>query len=112
MLKDCDEFERTLLEVVFNDLEPLESIAVKLSQQPTTGSGSLDTRNLQRLLLVLIANDLVGSYMIHAESPYVTAVETTSETIHRYWYRITSRGRRRLHDLRGKHGRIHLEQSA
>jgi hypothetical protein len=106
MLQDCDQFESDLLEVVFNDIEPLESITAKLSHQPTASGGSFDTRDVQTRLMLLIADDLVGAYLIHPESPFVTAVEAMTDTTHRYWYRITTRGRRRLHDLREKHGRI------
>jgi hypothetical protein len=101
MSKDCDEFERTLLEVVFNDLEPFESIAEKLSRD-TVGSGTYDIRNLQCILLRLIADDFVGAYLIHAEHPYVTAVEARSDRVLRCWYRITARGKRRLHNLQEK----------
>ena len=112
MLQDCDQFERALLEVVFNDIEPLEAITAKLSLQPTASGGTFDVRNLQRLLLLLIADDLVGAYLIHAESPFVTAVEANSDTIQRYWFRITGRGIRRLHRLRGNHGHVHFQRSA
>ena len=112
MLQDCDEFELALLEVVFNDLEPLESIESKLLPQQTASGGTFDLTNLQRQLLLLIADDLVGAYLLHAEHPYITAVEAYPETIHRYWYCITSRGKRRLQNLREKHGRIHFERSA
>ena len=112
MVQDCDEFERTLLEVVFNDIEPFESITAKLSQQHTASGGIFDVRNLQGVLLLLIADDLVGAYLIHAEHPYVTAVETKSDTIQRYWFRITSRGKRRLQILREKIGLIHFKRSA
>jgi hypothetical protein len=112
MLQDCDQFDCALLEVVFNDIVPLESIVAKLSQQPTAGRELFNTKDLQTRLLLLIADDLVGAYLIHAESPYVTAVEAKSDTSHRYWYRITTRGRRRLRDLREMHDRIYLERSA
>jgi hypothetical protein len=100
MLQDCDEFERALLEVVFNDFEPYESIAAKLSPQDTASGEIFDMRSFPGILLRLMADDFVGAYLIHAEPPYVTAVEANSDTIQRYWYRITGRGKRRLHNLR------------
>jgi hypothetical protein len=112
MLQDCDEFEHALLEVVFSDIEPFESITAKLSQQHTAIGGTFDVRNLQPLLLLLIADDLVGAYLIHAESPYITAVEATSDTIERYWFRITGRGKKHLHYLRENHGRVPFERIA
>jgi hypothetical protein len=111
MLHDCDEFERTVLEVVLNDLEPFESITAKLSQHTASG-GRFDLRNLPSLLLKLLADDFVGAYLIHAEHPYVTAVKADSDTIHRYWYRITGRGETRLHNLRENHCRVHFKRSA
>ena len=112
MLQDCDEFERALLEVVLNDSEPFESIAATLSQRQKASGGTFDTTELQSLLLRLLADDFVGAYLIHAEPPYLAAVESRSDTIHRYWYRITGRGKRRLHNLQEKHPRIHFERSA
>ncbi len=112
MIQDYDEFERTLLEVVFNDIEPFESITDKLSQQHTAIGETFDVKGLQRMLLRFIADDLVGAYLIHAESPYVTAVEAKSGTVHRYWYRITTSGKRRLQILREELGRVHFERSA
>ena len=106
MFQDCDEFERAMPEVVLNDLEPFESIVAKLSQQHTVSGGSCEMRNLQSLLLRLLADDFVGAYLIHAEPPYVTALEASPDTIHGYWYRITERGETRLHDLREKRSRI------
>lgn len=112
MLQDCDEFERTVLEVVFNDIEPFESITAKLSRRATASGEHFDVKCLQPLLLLLIADDLVGAYLIHAESPFVTAVEAKSDTVQRYWFRITGRGKRRLHYLRGNHGRVPFDRIA
>lgn len=84
MLQDCDEFEGALLEVVLNDSEPFESITARLSQQHTASGGTFDMGNLRSLLLRLLADDIVGAYLIHAEPPYFTAVEARSDTIHRY----------------------------
>jgi hypothetical protein len=109
MLQDCDQFELALLEVVFNDLEPFESIESKLSPQQTASGETFDIRTI---LLRSITDDLVGAYLLHAEHPYVTAVEAHPDTIHRYWYCITSRGKRRLQNLREKDSRIHFERSA
>ena len=112
MFQDCDEFERTLLEVVLNDFEPFESLTAKLSQQHTAGGGRFDMENLQSLLVPLLADDFVGAYLIHAESPYVTAVEVMPDTIHRYWYRITGRGETRLHNSRETRCRVHFRRRA
>ena len=112
MLQDCHPFESALLEVVFNDIETFESIAAKLSQQSTASSGTVDIRSVQCLLLLLIADDFVGAYLLHAEPPFVTAVEVNSDTIQRYWFRITGRGIRRLQNLRRKHDHVHFLRSA
>ena len=112
MFQDRDEFEKAVLQVVLNDLEPFESITAKLSRQHTVSGGSFEMRNLQSLLLRLLADDFVGAYLIHAEPPYVTALEASPDTIHRYWYRITERGETRLHDLREKRCRVHFRRRA
>jgi hypothetical protein len=112
MLQNCDKFERPLLEVVLNDLVPFNSITAKLWKQHTASGGTFDVDELQCLLLLLVADDLVGVYLVHADSPFVTAVEANSDTVQRYWFRITSRGKRRLQNLREKHSRIYLERSA
>jgi hypothetical protein len=112
MFQDCDEFERTVLEVVLNGFEPFESITAKLSQQHTVSGGRFDMGNLQSPLLRLLADDFVGAYLIHAEPPYVTALEARPDAIHRYWYRITGKGETRLYNLRENHCRVHFERSA
>src|SRR5450432_744481 len=112
MFQDCDEFEKAVLEVVLNDLEPFESITAKLSQQHTVSGGRFEMRNLQSLLLRLLADDFVGAYLIHAEPPYVTALEARPDTIHRYWYRITGRGETRLHNSREKRCRVQFRRRA
>jgi hypothetical protein len=57
MVQDCGEFERTLLEVVLNDIEPFESISAKLSQRPISSGGNSDVHTI---LLRLIARRLSG----------------------------------------------------
>lgn len=50
----------------------------------------------QVALLALISNGLVGDYMIHANPPYVSAVEPNLDTIERYWFAVTERGEKFL----------------
>jgi Tol biopolymer transport system component len=61
----------------------------RTTESYSVSGGRFEMRNLQSLLLRLLADHFVGAYLIHAEPPYVTALEARPDTIHRYWYRIT-----------------------
>ena len=81
-----------ILELVLRDFEPFESIVAKLSKaNPTIGPGEV-----KGFLLALLADDWVGTYLIHADPPYFTTVDATPDTIEWYWFLITEEGKRQL----------------
>jgi hypothetical protein len=81
-----------ILEIVLRDFESFESIVAKLSKaNPTIQSGQV-----KELLLPLLADDLLGTYLIHADPPYFTSVDATPDTVEWYWFLITEEGKRRL----------------
>jgi hypothetical protein len=83
---------RMILEIVLRDFESFESIVTKLSKaKPGTGSDEV-----KALLLALLANDLLGAYLIHADPPYFTPVDAAPNTIEFYWLLITEEGKKNL----------------
>lgn len=87
------ELDQVVLEAVSEDYESFESVVSKLSRSDYADCGVTD---IESILLSSIANNLVGAYLIHADPPYATEVGADSETIRRYWFRITEEGRRYL----------------
>jgi hypothetical protein len=86
------DLNRMILEIVLRDFESFELIVAKLSKaNPEVGSDQV-----KGLLLGLLADDLLGTYLIHADPPYFTPVDATLETIERYWLLITEEGKRHL----------------
>lgn len=86
------DLNRMILEIVLRDFEPFEAIVAQLSAaNPEVGSNEI-----KRLLLPLLADDLVAAYLIHADPPYFTPVDATSDTIEWYWLLITEKGKRLL----------------
>jgi len=90
------EIDRVVLEAVSDDYQPFESVAHKLSR---SHAGAWAVIDVERLLLISIANNLVAAYLIHADPPYATKVGADSTNIRRYWFCITEEGRRRLHRM-------------
>lgn len=88
-----------VLEAVSQDYVPFESIVQKLKDQEAV------TRETVRCsLLTLIAGHLVGAYLLHAESPFYTAVGATEDTLERYWFFISEAGERELQNTKGREG--------
>jgi hypothetical protein len=86
------DLNRMILEIVLRDFESFESIVAKISKaKPHVGSDEV-----KALLLALLADDLLGAYLIHADPPYFTPVDTTPNTIEFYWLLITEGGKRHL----------------
>lgn len=86
------DLNRMILEIVLRDFESFESIVAKLSKiNPEIGSGEV-----KGCLLALLADDLLGTYLIHADPPYFTTVDATPDTIEWYWFLITEEGKRQL----------------
>jgi hypothetical protein len=86
------DLNRMILEIVLYDFESFESIVAQLSKAyPAIGSDEV-----KRGLQALLADDLLRTYLIHADPPYFTLVETP-DTIEWYWFLITEEGERQLH---------------
>ncbi len=84
------DLNRMILEIVLRDFESFESIVAKLSKaNPEVGSDEV-----KALLLALLADDLLGAYLIHADPPYFTPVDATPDTIELYWLLITEEGKK------------------
>ncbi len=86
------DLNRMILEIVLRDFEPFESILAKLSE----AHAEAGSEEVKRLLLALLADDLVEAYLIHADPPYFTAVDATPDTIEWYWLLITEKGKSQL----------------
>lgn len=87
------DLNRMILEIVLHDFESFESIVAQLSKaNPAIGSSEV-----KRGLQALLADDLLRTYLIHADPPYFTLVDATPDTIEWYWFLITEEGERQLH---------------
>ncbi|HEY3624973.1 MAG TPA: hypothetical protein VGL00_01780 [Terracidiphilus sp.] len=87
------QIDRVVLEAVSDDYQSFESVADKLSQ---ADSGAWAVIDVERILLISIANKLIAAYLIHADPPYATEVGADSSNIRTYWFCITEEGRRHL----------------
>ena len=86
------DLNRMILEIVLRDFESFESIVAKLSETKP----EVDSEEIKGLMLALLADDLIGTYLIHADPPYFTPVDATPETIEWYWLLITEEGKKHL----------------
>jgi hypothetical protein len=89
--------DRLVLEAVSDDYQPFESVALKLSH---ARAGAWAVIDVERMLLISIANNLVAAYLIHADPPYTTQVGADSSNIRRYWFCITEKGLNHLRRIR------------
>jgi hypothetical protein len=80
---------RKIMEVVSRDFEPFEAIVSKVSR----GRDNDATDEVLTGLRVLLDNGLVGAYLIHADPPYATPVDPEPNSMHRFWYTVTARGK-------------------
>jgi hypothetical protein len=87
------QIDRVVLEAVSDDYQSFESVADKLSQ---ADAGAWAVIDVERILLISIANKLIAAYLIHADPPYATEVGADSSNIRTYWFCITEEGRRHL----------------
>jgi hypothetical protein len=84
------DFNRTILEVVLRDFESFESIVSKVSRSRDDDPSD----EVRRGLHALLADGLVGAYLIHAEPPYATPVDDPEPNhIEWYWHTITAQGK-------------------
>ena len=88
---NCDtlypDLNRTILEVVLRDFESFESIVSNVSKSRDASD------EVRRGLHALLADGLVGAYLIHADPPYATPVDPEPNSMHRFWYTVTARGK-------------------
>jgi hypothetical protein len=87
------DLNRRILEIVLGDFESFETIFAKLSK----GGIEIGSDEVKALLLALLAGDLLGAYLVHADPPYFTPVAATPDTVEWYWFLITEEGKRHLH---------------
>jgi hypothetical protein len=48
---------------------------------------------IKTVLLTLVSGGLVAACLIHADPPYITAVDPNFETVERYGFMATEKGR-------------------
>ena len=92
MRRDLGELTRLILEAVSEDCVPLEAVVSNVLERQVGASTIFESALIESTLLSSIADKYVAAYLLHAESPYVTAVEANSDTIGRYWFYITEKG--------------------
>lgn len=92
--RTVDHTDLFILRTVCDELSPIESIMARArSELPRDEVDAIPTR-----LLRLIGQQLINSYLLHAERPFVSPVETDAEGIHRYWFFISKAGLKLLMD--------------
>jgi hypothetical protein len=95
MTASSHELYLLILRAVAEDYQSFESIVSQVSiTDPEYGPGV----EIEQSLLSLVATNLVGAYLLHADPPYATPVEATPEMIRTYWFCITEEGRKYLDD--------------
>lgn len=94
MKHNVNELDQIILEVVSDDFEPFESLVSKLSRRYIGFQQRFHVDQIKSRLLRNTVNGLVGAYLIHADPPYVTAVNVSADTIDRYWFHLTDSGRK------------------
>ncbi len=102
-MRVTDELDRLILTAVGDDFATMEFIVGKLCGTPGEITGKLDAGHLYRRLFELVADKLVSAYLLHAEPPYITPVELSSDAFPACWFYITQRGRKCLANSARKH---------
>jgi hypothetical protein len=95
------DLNRLILEIVLRDFEPFETISERLC----AAAPDIAVEDVRQVMLEMLAEDLVGAFLIHADPPYFTPVEATSDTIERFWFLITDKGKKYfqpVHDTRAQ----------
>jgi hypothetical protein len=104
MKHNVSELDQIILEVVSDDFEPFESVVSKLSHRCIGIQQQFHIDQIKSSLLCITVNRLVGAYLIHADPPYVTAVNVSADTIDRYWFHLTESGRSIFAQWSGSNG--------
>ena len=90
-----DHTDLFILRALCEQLSPVERLLEKAHSTPSVkGVQALAAR-----LLRLVEEGLVDSYLLHAEHPFITPVETNAAGIYKHWFFISKEGVRLLMDL-------------
>lgn len=84
--------KRLILEELTGELEPVESIRDRLARRGVPLSEDEDRDRLEIVLSDLVMDGLLGAYLLHADSPFLTAVDASSQSILNCWFIATERG--------------------
>lgn len=95
-MRRTDGLDRLLLSAVGDDFVTLESIVEKVSGSNGPAFGKLDSESVYSRLLTLVADKLINAYLLHADPPYITPVNTNLACLPTSWFYITQRGRKCL----------------
>jgi len=90
MTASSHELYLVILKAVAEDYQSFESIVSQASIADPAYRLGVET---EQTLLSLVATNLVGAYLLHADPPYATPVDATPEMIRTYWFCITKEGR-------------------
>lgn len=97
-----EELDREILEAVCQDYEPFEWVVERITERRCAQNDAC-TAEISDRLMAYVSERLIEAYLIHAEPPYVTAVEAQSDTVRNSWLYITPRGERYLHNLKTRY---------
>jgi hypothetical protein len=102
------DLNQLILELVACDFEPFESILDKLSRKSPDTLSASDIDEIPVILLALVTDGMLGAYLIHADPPYITAVDPSLETVQRYWFMITEKGKKYLQNTSAPQTRMFI----
>jgi hypothetical protein len=84
--------KRLILEELSGKLEPIESIAERLTRRGIWLSDDGDRNSLGTVLWDLVTDGLLAGYLLHVDSPCLTAVDPCSDSIQNCWFSVTESG--------------------
>lgn len=87
---------RIVLQAVLHDFETIDKILHEASNWESETRWAWSVVEIKTVLLTLVARGLVAACLIHADPPYITAVNPNFETVERYWFIATEKGIRFL----------------
>jgi hypothetical protein len=93
METSLNEFDRRLLQAIAKEPVPYEWLLDELSSETDGPSTSCSSEMIRDGILNAISRGLISACLLHAEPPFVTPTVATRETLPRYWFFCTARGR-------------------